>query len=183
MERQKGNFSLRGTLRLTRTLLLGVTLSVVVSGCGQLFQKSCQPASPPVRFLEDATWRLTYTNNPGSRYRQYDFIYTFEILSFDRQFGFQVKRVVRNRQFNAPIQQGNYDTDGNGTLVLRTDDPPASDGGDGGGARSSYRAGGTNEFQYSLGSKLELRDKRTGYIYRYHQFAGVVSPSIACVFK
>lgn len=170
MKRQLGQISLRFVAMLT--------VAVTTSGCGQLFQRSCQPGSAAVRNLEDATWRLTFTNNPGQRYRQYDFMYSFEILSFDRQFGFNIKRVVRNRQFNQPIQQGTYDTNGSGLLVMQFQNVT---GGENGEQQTSNA--GTSQFDMSLGSRLTLRDRKTGYIYRYHQFVGVVSPSTACVFK
>mgnify|MGYP005858304053 CR=1 FL=1 len=177
MERLRRKFTLRSLAHWVAVL----TVTLATSGCGMnsLFQRSCQPPSGPVRNLEDATWRLTFTNNPAQRYRQYDFIYSFEIWAFDRQFGFNVKRVVRNRQFNQPIQVGNYDTDGRGLLVLRLQSPGSSDGEN----ETPPQDLGTSRFQYSLGTKLELLDLRTGHIYRFHQFTGVVSPSQACVFK
>jgi hypothetical protein len=177
MERLRGK-------SLRRALLCGfaaVAVLLAVAGCGvnSLFQRSCQPPSGPVRNLEDAQWRLTFTNNPSQRYRAYDFRYSFEIWAFDRQFGFNVKRVIRNRQFNNPIQVGTYDTNGRDLLVLRLQSPGSGDGEEG----TPPQDLGTATFRYSLGSKLELQDLRTGHIYRFHQFTGVVSPSQACVFK
>jgi len=172
MNRHHGKFSLR--------LALILLVSVLTSGCGNLFQKQCQPASAPVRNLEDATWRLTFTNNPSSRYRDYDFIFTFEIWSFTRQFEYSAKLVRRNRQFNNPISTGTYDTNGDGTMELRLTAPPS--GGEGEEGSSGGQSLGTFRFNYSLGSKLELQDSNTGFIYRFSQFTGVVSPSSACTF-
>lgn len=177
MERHRGHHSLRG-IGTFATLLV---VALGASGCGNMFQRACQPASQPVRGLEEATWRLIYTNNPAQRYRAYDFIFSFEILAFGRQFDFNIKRVIRNRQFNNPIQVGNYNTNGKGLLVMQFQSPPS--GGDGGEAASGGQALGTSQFDYTLGSKLTLRDRKTGYVYRYVQFTGVVSPSVACVFK
>ncbi len=174
MNRQHGKFSLR--------LAVLLLVSMLTAGCGNLFQKSCQPPSAPVRNLEDATWRLVATNNPSSRYRDYDFIYTFEIWSFTRQFEYTARLVRRNRQFNNPISTGTYDTDGQGVMELRLTAPPSGgeEGEEGGGGGQSL---GTFRFNYSLGSKLELQDLNTGYTYSFYQFTGVVSPSSACVFR
>lgn len=167
--------------RLYKTLLpLGASLmlALATTAC----QKRCQALeTTSFKSLVDAQWRLVESTDPQVINNLNN--YNFTILTFNRDNTGDLKRVVDNSQYDIPVYNLLWAPNPMAHLIriqFSTVTAPTQPGQQVQAANPGD--GGTTDYEYYLGTQLEMYDLNKGYYYRYVPFKGVVNPDTVCSF-
>jgi hypothetical protein len=97
--------------------------------------------------------------------------YNFLIVTFNRNFTGEIKRVVDNDQYDTPVQTLVWSPNVTSRTVRIQYTSSSGTTGD----------NGTVDYRYTLGRQLEMVDN-SGHYYRYVPFRAVVDPDTVCTF-
>ena len=165
--------------------LMAIGLVWLLASCG----KKCQP--PPQQTFTTITgteWRLISTSNP--RMSKDVNRFSFVTMTFKSEFEGEMIKVLNNKRYDTPIFTFVYnlqsDTGRTGMLRIQYSTVPADSNGDGTANPAAIPTPSAvsqpTDYTYSLKTGLTLTEAKTGYVYEFVPFVGIVDPDSTCTF-
>lgn len=167
---------------------LGFKLGVVIFGLAALVgcqKKRCQPpAEQALQTFIGTQWRLVQTTDPNPNYRALSNT-NFFIMTFNRNFTGDFKRVENNDLYETPVATFIYNVDAANKHIaaeITENTALANNGKATGTTQTNPSPPARVDYNYTLTRELTLTATPSGFHYRFVPFTGVVDPDNQCVF-
>lgn len=159
-------------------LLILAPLALMMVGC----MKKCPVPKERQPNITATEWRLVETSDPDPDYQNNVSKFTFVIFRFGQDFNGDVKKVVNNTLYDAPIRTFAYDVEPSSNFLrVKYAFPEGAEKKDSTQSDSTSTGDDPIDYYYDLGRQLVLTSQE-GYRYRFVPFTGILSPDEVCEF-
>lgn len=156
--------------------ILGL-LALLLPAC---MDKKCQkPPEQSFKSITEAEWRLVETTDPNPNFKKLNNT-TFFIFSFQKNYTGAVNNVINNDKYDTPVRTFKYNISPDENLIRVKYEMVAPEGEEGAAPVEDNTP--PIDYSYELGRELELINLKSGALYRFVPFTGIVDPDNTCSF-